>query len=104
MMVKIISEEESRSVFYIHTPENQRKYIETVNRVLIGSDLHSRIHKEDGLIKYLREYQTDKPEYKTELIKFWKVYSRILSNSLPQIVKIYSNYLDEEAVLAEQKI
>jgi hypothetical protein len=56
------------------------------------------------LIKYLREYQPDKPEYKTELIKFWKVYSRVLNISLPTIVKIYSNYLDEEAVIAEQKI
>ncbi len=44
-MTKIINEEESRSVFYIHTPENQKKYIDTVNRVLIGLDLNSRIQK-----------------------------------------------------------
>jgi hypothetical protein len=52
------------------------------------------------LIKYLREFQHDKPEYIPELTKFWKVYSRILSASLPDIVKIYSQYLDEEAVTA----
>jgi len=50
---------------------------------LIGLDLESRIKKDDGLMKYLREYQIDKQDYKVELVKFWKIYSRILTKSLP---------------------
>lgn len=67
-------------------------------------NLESRIRKEDGLLKFLREYQIDQQENKNELIKFWKIYSRILNKSITEILKIYSQYLDEEAIIAEQKI
>lgn len=66
--------------------------------------MESRIRKEDGLLKFLREYQIDQQENKNELIKFWKIYSRILNKSITEILKIYSQYLDEEAIVAEQKI
>lgn len=96
-MIEIITEEELRAKYYIHSVENCGKYFKVLNEHLIDKGLEIRIRKEDGLKKYLELYEEGKEDFEKEIKSFWLIYSRVLEKSLPFAREIFNNYLQMEA-------
>lgn len=93
LCLKIVDAEEQRACYYIRDADNRKKYIDCFNESLIAQKIEFRLRKADGLSKYIEGFEEGKEDFAKELKDFWRLYSRVLSHSLPVILSIYENYL-----------